>query len=60
MIHCPHRHDQGEPYCPACQRDKERQRVLDLINQRLTESHSRDVRMAFLRLKDELTSARQP
>ncbi len=30
------------------------QRVLDLINQRLTESASRDVRMTLLRLRDDL------
>ena len=55
---CPHAQPFGEDYCTHCQADKaradERQRVLDLINQRLTESASRDVRMALLRLRDDL------
>lgn len=58
MIHCPHRHPMGESYCTACNEDKaranERQRVIDMINHRLTESASRDVRMALLRLRDDL------
>jgi hypothetical protein len=45
-------------HCVECNTDKakadEKQRVLDLINQRLTESASRDVRMALLRLRDDL------
>jgi hypothetical protein len=58
MIHCPHRHPMGESYCTACQQDKakvsERQKILDLINQRLTEAHSREIRMMLLRLKDDI------
>mgnify|MGYP003451525860 FL=1 len=58
MIHCPHRHPMGESHCTACNEDKaranERQRVIDMINLRLTASASRDVRMALLRLKDEI------
>lgn len=55
---CPHKHPLGKEFCTECDNDKaranERQRVLDLINQRLTESASRDVRMALLRLRDDL------
>ena len=48
----------GQPYCPQCNketaRSNERQRVLDMINLRLTAAQSGDVRHALLRLKDEL------
>lgn len=64
MIHCQHRHPLGESYCVECNTDKvkadERQRVLDLINHRLTESASRDVRMALLRLKGDLLTSATP
>lgn len=58
---CRHNHPFPE-HCAQCKDEAarwsakadERKRVMDLINNRLTESHSRDVRMALLRLRDDL------
>lgn len=58
---CRHNHPFPE-HCTECHTEAarwsakadERKRVMDLINNRLTESHSRDVRMALLRLRDDL------
>ena len=61
MSHCRHNHPYPEN-CAECRDEAarwsaqadERKRIMDLINHRLTESHSRDVRMALLRLRDDL------
>lgn len=67
MSQCRHSHPFPE-HCAQCkdeaarwsaQKD-ERQRIMDLINNRLTESHSRDVRMALLRLRDDLLTSATP
>ena len=58
---CRHNHPYPE-HCELCNIEAarwsaqadERKRIMDLINNRLTESHSRDVRMALLRLRDDL------
>lgn len=58
---CRHNHPFPE-HCTECKREAdrwsaqadERKRIMDLINNRLTESHNRDVRMALLRLRDDL------
>ena len=58
---CRHNHPFPE-HCTECRDEAarwsaqadERKRIVDLINHRLTESHSRDVRMALLRLRDDL------
>jgi hypothetical protein len=48
----------GSEYCVECDKDtaraNERQRVLDMINLRLTAAQSGDVIHALLRLKEDL------
>lgn len=61
MSQCRHSHPFPE-HCTECRDEQitwsikqdERKRVIDMINRRLTESASRDVRMALLRLRDEI------
>lgn len=56
------RHNQPPELCPDCKTETarwsaqadERKRIIDLINKRRTESASHDVRMALLRLRDEI------
>lgn len=57
MIHCSHRHPQGETYCPACQQEKavesERIRIFNLLNHRKVSERQRIIAEELERIRKE-------
>lgn len=58
MIHCPHRHPYGEPYCTACQQDKAvaeyRKKALAGIDSMLSGQTDPQLKEQLLKLRAEL------